>query len=123
MSQSRLMVYRSNAVKEMLVWGLGVSVILGLIGSCRNPDQYKRSADKEVYDILTVKWQDDFGRQVNYRVSEQAPNDVNVARMIPPSGMINLAQAVDIATQFNRDYQSQKESLYLAALDLTGTRH
>jgi len=78
---------------------------------------------QEVYDILTGKWHDDFGRQVNYRVSEQAPNDLNVARMIPASGMINLAQAVDIATQFNRDYQSQKESLYLAALDLTGTRH
>jgi len=117
------MVYISNAVKGMLVWGLGVAVILGLAGACRNPDHYRRSADKEVYDILTDKWQDDFGQQVNYQVSEQAPNDVNIARMIPPSGMINLAQAVDIATQFSRDYQSQKESLYLAALDLTGIRH
>jgi outer membrane protein TolC len=117
------MVYRYNAVKEMLVLGLGVAVILGLIGACRNPDHFKRSADKEVYDILTDKWQADFGQQVNYQLSEQSPNDVNIARMIPPSGMVDLAQAVNIATQFSREYQSQKESLYLAALDLTTTRH
>lgn len=117
------MVYISNAVKEMLAWGLGVAVILGLTGACRNPDHYKRSADKEVYDILTNKWQDDFGQQVNHQVSEQTPNGVDIARMIPPSGVINLAHVVHIATQFSRDYQSQKESLYLAALDLTGTGH
>jgi len=66
MSESRFMLYRSNAVKEMLVWGLGVATILGLAGACRNPDDYKQSADKEVYEVLTDKWQDDFGRQVNY---------------------------------------------------------
>ena len=117
------MLYRSNAVKEMLVWGLGVATILGLAGACRNPDDYKQSADKEVYEVLTDKWQDDFGRQVNYEVSEEEPNDVDVARMIPPAGVINLAQAVHIATQFSREYQSQKEALYIAALNLTGTRH
>ena len=105
------MFHRYNAVKEMLLLVLGVSIILGLTGACRNPDHYKRSADKEVYDILTDKWQEDFGQQVNYKVSEQTPDDANIARMIPPSGIINLAQAVHIATQFSREYQSQKESL------------
>ena len=112
-----------RASKWMLAWGLGMIVVLGLTVGCRNPDRYKRKADEEVYGILQSKWQDDFGEQVNYKVSEQAPNDVNIARTLSPSKVITLAQAVHIATQFNRDYQSQKESLYLAALDLTGTRH
>ena len=112
-----------RASKWMLAWGLGTIVVLGLTVGCRNPDRYKRKADEEVYGILQSKWQDDFGEQVNYKVSEQAPNDVNIARTLSPSKVITLAQAVHIATQFNRDYQSQKESLYLAALDLTGTRH
>ena len=60
---------------------------------------------------------------VNYRVSEAAPNDVEMARVLPPSGVINLAEAVYVATQYSREYQSQKESLYLSALDLTATRY
>jgi outer membrane protein TolC len=43
--------------------------------------------------------------------------------MIPESGVINLQQAVEIATKFNRQYQTQKDSLYLSALSLTGTRY
>jgi outer membrane protein TolC len=107
----------------MVTWVWAGIVALGLTGACRNVDHYKRSADDEVYDILTSKWQNDFGQQVNYEVSEQTPDDVDINGMIPPSGMINLAQAVHIATQFNRDYQSKKEALYLAALSLTGIRH
>jgi outer membrane protein TolC len=43
--------------------------------------------------------------------------------MVPESGVINLQQAVEIATKFNRDYQTRKETLYLSALDLTLTRY
>ena len=117
------MVFRYHTTRRMVAWVWAGIVALGLTGACKNVDHYKRSADDEVYDILTSKWQDDFGQQVNYEVSEQTPDDVDINGIIPPSGMINLAQAVHIATQFNRDYQSQKEALYLAALNLTGTRH
>lgn len=117
------MVFRYHTTRRMVTWVWAGIVALGLTGACKNVDHYKRSADDEVYDILTSKWQDDFGQQVNYEVSEQTPDDVDINGIIPPSGMINLAQAVHIATQFNRDYQSQKEALYLAALNLTGTRH
>lgn len=43
--------------------------------------------------------------------------------MIPSSGMLSLAEAVAIATKYNRNYQSQKESLYTSALSLTLVRH
>ena len=43
--------------------------------------------------------------------------------MIPSSGILSQGQAVGISTKFNRDYLSQKESLYSSALGLTSIRH
>jgi hypothetical protein len=110
----------------LLCWVLGISVVLGFAGAC-SPQYHKADADKEVYKIIDDKWQDDFGIKANYTISDSndpaSPNDVEIAEMIPESRVINLQQAVEIATKFNRDYQSQKESLYLSALSLTGTRY
>jgi len=110
----------------LLCWLFGIAVVLGFAGSC-SPEHYRADADKEVYKIIDDKWQDDFGIKANYTISDSndpaSPNDVEIAEMIPESGVINLQQAVEIATKFNRVYQSQKESLYLSALALTGTRH
>jgi len=52
-----------------------------------------------------------------------SPNDIQIEKAVPSSGVINLAQAVAMATAHNRDYQNQKEQLYLTALDLTLARH
>jgi outer membrane protein TolC len=105
---------------------LGVAVMLGFAGAC-SPEQYRADADKEVYKIIDDKWQDDFGIKANYMISDSndpsSPNDVEIVKMVPESGVINLQQAVEIATKFNRDYQTQKESLYTSALDLTDIRH
>ncbi len=110
----------------LLCWVLGISVVLGFAGAC-SPQYHKADADKEVYKIIDDKWQDDFGIKANYTISDSndpaSPNDVEIAEMIPESRVINLQQAVEIATKFNRQYQSQKESLYLSALSLTGTRY
>jgi outer membrane protein TolC len=105
---------------------LGIAVVLGFTGAC-SPQHHKADADLEVYKIIDDKWQDDFGQKTNYTVSDYndpaSPNDVELAEMVPESGVINLQQAVEIATKFNRDYQTRKESLYLSALDLTLTRY
>jgi len=110
----------------LLCWVLGVAVVLGFAGAC-SPEYHKADADKEVYKIIDDKWQDDFGIKANYTISDSndpaSPNDVEIAEMIPESRIINLQQAVEIATKFNRDYQSQKESLYLKALGLTKERY
>jgi len=111
---------------KLLSGVLGIAFILGIVGSC-SPQHYKAEADEEVYKIIDSKWQDDFGIKANYTISDSntpaSPNDVEIAEMIPESRVINLQQAVEIATKFNRQYQSQKESLYLSALDLTLRRH
>ena len=105
---------------------LSTVIALGFVVGC-SPERYKAEADKEVYRIIDDKWQDDFGAKSNYIISDSnvpaPPNDLQVEKAVPASGMINLAQAVALATAHNRDYQRQKEQLYLTALDLTLARH
>jgi outer membrane protein TolC len=104
---------------------LCIIIIFGLIGC--SPEQYKAEADKEVYQIIDNKWRDEFGHKSNYIIGDSnvppSPDDLRVERAVPASGVITLAQAVAIATAYNREYQKQKEQLYLQALDLTLARH
>ncbi|MHC4203624.1 MAG: TolC family protein [Planctomycetota bacterium] len=104
---------------------LGIAVILGLAGC--SPEQYKAQADKEVYQIIDSKWQDDFGHKSNYIIKDSnvppSPDDIQIELAVPASGVLSLAQAVAIGTAHNREYQRRKEQLYLVALDLTLARH
>ncbi|MHC4624489.1 MAG: TolC family protein [Planctomycetota bacterium] len=108
----------------LLLCSLSAAILLGILGGC-SPAHYKEQADEEVYEIIDSKWSDSIGQKANYTVSdvEASPNDIQVEKAVPPSGVLNLAQAVAIATAHNRDYQTQKEQLYLTALSLTLERH
>jgi len=96
-----------------------------LIAAGCSPEHYKAEADKEVYEIIDGKWKDDFGQKANYRISDvvPSPNDIQVDKVVPASRIISLADAVATATAHNREYQQQKEQLYLTALDLALARH
>jgi len=102
--------------------------VFGIPAGC-SKEYHKADADKEVYKIIDSKWRDSFGQKANYIVSDSdfEPNEFPIEEVvgnpIPPSKVLSLAQAVAIATKQNRDYQTQKEQLYLTALDLTLTRH
>ena len=81
-----------------------------LTGCSRN--FYKQDADKEVYKIIDSKWHPKFGEKANYIVADSnlpAPNDVNVAKPFALEKPMSLAEAVAIATKYNRDYQTQKD--------------
>jgi outer membrane protein TolC len=99
------------------------AIILGFTGACRSPKQLVAQADQEAYQIIDNKWQDDFGQMANYKIRDSVAAEEEINALVPPSRVITLNQAVAIATQYNRDYQARKESLYLSALDLTLTRH
>jgi len=105
---------------------VGISVISILFAGC-STEHYKAEADKDVYDIIDSKWEDTYGDKSNYIIKDSnvptSPNDIQIAKAIPPSGVLTLAQAIAMATAQNRDYQRQKEQLYLTALDLTLARH
>ena len=110
--------------RESLIRGLFAVALIVSIGGCSR-QHYKEDADKEVYGIINRKWQDDFGQKTNYRISDVKPsqNDIKVEDILPKTRVYSLAQAVALATAQNRDYQTQKESLYKSALNLTGTRY
>ncbi len=99
--------------------------LLGLIlPGCSN-QEYKEDADNEVRGILDSKWKPQHGTQANSRIGdvEIEPNDLTFDPNYVPTGVVSLAEAVALATARNRDYQLQKENLYLTALDLTLFRH
>ncbi len=100
-----------------------VAISCGLTSCAKH--NYKGEADEMVYKIIDQKWQEDFGTKANYKISDTkpSPNDIQIEREVPPSGVLTLPQAVAIATAHNREYQTQKEALYTIALDLRLTRH
>ncbi|MHC4457561.1 MAG: TolC family protein [Planctomycetota bacterium] len=116
--------FRKSRLTKLLCYTIYTAVALGLAGGCSS-EHYKLEADKEVYKIIDSKWQDSFGQKANYTISDvpPSPNDVQIEKAVPESGIINLAHAVAMATAHNRDYQRQKEDLYLKALTLTLERH
>jgi len=106
------------------------SIILILAGvyclaGCSSPADYKADADEQVYNIIDQKWQQSFGSRVNYKISdtEPSPNDIQIEKVVPASGVLTLPQAVAMATAHNRGYRLEKELLYITALDMRLTRH
>lgn len=106
-------------------WGLICALALcAWFASC-SPEHYKEKADEEVYKIIDEKWQEKFGTKANYVINdvEPSPNDIQITRPQEIAGTLSLSEAVSVATFQNREYQQQKEQLYLQALDLTLFRH
>ena len=52
-----------------------------------------------------------------------SPGDIQIEKAVPESGVLTLSQAVALATAHNREYQTQKDELYIKALDLDLMRH
>ena len=102
--------------------GVYLVFILIIAVGC-TPGEYKTQADEEVYKIIGDKWQEDFGLMTNYQVSDSTPTGQEIFEEVPPSKVLNLQKVVEIATKYNRDYQNQKEALYLNMLDLTLIRY
>ena len=109
---------------KLAFYGFCAAFALGLIGACSS-EHYKAEADEEVYEIIDSKWRDKFGQRVNYTIGDvtPSPNDLQIEKDLLPSEPLSLAQAVAMATAYNRDYQTEKEELYKIALDLTLERH
>jgi outer membrane protein TolC len=98
-----------------------------MVAGCaeRKADDYKAKVDRTAYRLIDEQWQDKFGGKANYKISdvEPSPNDIQVEKAAPTTGILALPQAVSIATAHNRHYQLEKEKLYVKALDLRLARH
>ncbi len=113
----------SSTATTRFIWIMSASLCCMLAG-CFEHD-YKAEADRDAYGIIDQKWQNDFGAKANFKISDTDPSplDIQQAQTLSSLQKLSLPQAVALATAQNRQYQSQREVLYLQALDLRLTRH
>jgi len=127
---------------------LACAAVLVLVCGC-SAQYYKRGADKEVYNIVRQKQQavlgtaspftiepatgdplEGKGRRVAADPDDAAtpgpdtakPTSAPAGKGRPQRILLSLREALEIAAENSREYQSRKESLYLEALSLTMDR-
>jgi len=93
---------------------------------------YRRSSDQEVYRIVEQFEQQVFGKTNAFTIdtsrSGRPPEAIPAAeiledRMATNRRVVRLSEALELAVQHSREYQTQKEQLYLTALSLSGARY
>ena len=94
--------------------------------------KFRDAADAEVYGILKHRGTDVLGAEQDYGIGTEwsgrapdaiPPAEIITARFNDHARVLTLEAALEMAVTNNRAYQLQKETLYLSALSLTGTRH
>ena len=106
---------------------LGIVLLVGC-----TPSKYRKSADKEVYDILGGRSESILGARLDSSIdtpySSREPSEVSGEEIIldrnksAQENVLHLKETLALAIKANRSYQSNREKLYLQALSLTGTR-
>lgn len=110
-----------------------LSAILPLFLVCGCGASYhKKKADKDVYAILGKIEKDIFGSSSNFTIdtetSKKKPSEITAKAILNRKHTtkkirLNIDSTLDYAIKNSREYQSEKESLYLTALTLTSERH
>jgi len=114
----------------------GVAVLLALLlAGCTA--HYRKSADHAAYRVIQQKSPQVPNMDRNFTIErtnvlslEELPASTNVLEALGPYGerergarVLRLEEALAIAVERSRAYQSRKEQLYLSALSLTLARH
>ena len=117
---------------------VGLTALIALSTAGCPAKMYKESADREVEAILSRKSELVLGAKEKYDIEQiakdpleglpralgpifEAPEELK--RSTEPPRIISLRKALEITFYNSRDYQSQKEDVYLSALALTEQRH
>lgn len=117
-------------------WKYISSLLALLLAGCTN-GYYRRSADREAYQVIADKtpsvrnMDGHFSiTQTNHISLEAYPTVAHAANYLGPDSareqnahILRLEDALDLAVHHSRTYQNRKEQLYLSALALTLTRH
>ena len=94
--------------------------------------QHKKNADKEVYEILKKTEKHVFGKEKSFTIATKhskknidntTHNDILAETQQTGLLELDINQALDYAAKNSREYQSEKEFLYLEALSLTRTKN
>jgi outer membrane protein TolC len=115
--------HRKTAANSLLLIFLLSNIVILSGCAFEKPADAKKKVDSDVYKMIDAKWKDDFGNKSNYRIDKPLPNDVSTSQKLNSGMVLTLPDAVAIATDHNRAYQTRKEELYIEALDLRLARH
>lgn len=105
-----------------------ISLVLLAVTAC-STSHYRKSADKDVYESIDLMQKALFGESedfsVDTRYSKREIEEIMASEIIQDrmeDGVLNLdlEGALRVATEFSREYQNDKEALYLSALNLEG---
>ncbi len=117
-----------NLSKEIA--GMVVCVVLWL--GCSTPAEHFADADKEALGIIEKRQKQLFGEENEFGIKtpysdrelgDIPPSEIILNRFADGTNIITLPKALEMAVKKSRDYQLQRETLYLSALSLTGERH
>ena len=115
----------------IFLWILG---LIALLPAC-STESYRKAADEEALAILNEKQESVFGEKRPFKV--EVPEDTPRTRLLeaiekarndpetepePLKLKLNLAGTLEVAAMCGRDFQNQKETLFLSALSLSTTR-
>ena len=119
-------------MKNQMCKYLGVLALPVLLFAGCEAAKFRDAADAEVYGILKQRGTDVLGAEQDYDIrtawSGRAPDAIPPVEIITErfndrARVLTLETALEMAITNNRTYQLQKETLYLSALSLTGTRN
>jgi len=100
--------------------------------TCCSPAQQRKKADGEVYQVLQRAEKVVFGKSKQFTIdtkySNKKPSQIKAPYLLAQSQRggemtLNIDDALCYAAKHSREYQTQKETLYLSALSLTGVRN
>ena len=97
-----------------------------LLGACRSAEEWSEDADEQVYAIVAAEREalaaelDGAGGTFTIAKPAHALRERLLAGEVPPGPLIfDLERLLEVGSDNSREYQRQREALYLAALDLT----
>ncbi len=103
----------------------GAAALLAALAACRSAGEHQLAADDEVYGILEERRAELVATPDAFSIDP--PPDSLRARILAGEveevGPLDVLTCLEVAAESNRDYQRQREQLYLEALDLTFERY
>lgn len=102
-----------------------------ILNACTSA-HWSQKADTQVSGILKEKQLTLFGEEIEFDIktpySEEDPNEIEAISIIDSRKTadvrrIDLKEALNLAVLHQREYQTEKENLYLTGLSLTRARH
>ena len=103
--------------RTLIVCSLLGATLLG----CKSAEEFAAEADEQVYELVEARRASLFAEEGAFTIE---PNPDSLRERILRGDVdelveLGLEDCLEIAAENHRDYQSRKESLYLAALDVT----